>query len=114
MPLLVIEIVDMPSEREHLCQDLAQACAQALQSRPSGTWVRLRQLEGWQYAENGQPTSPAFVSLTLAEWPEDPAPALASVAAAVAECLGRSVDSVHVILEPPGRGRIAFGGQLIT
>ena len=114
MPLLVIEIVDLPSEREHLCQALAQACALALQSRPSGTWVRLRQLEGWQYAENGPATSPAFVSLTLADCPEDPAPTLARVAAAVAECLGRSVDSVHVILEPPARGRIAFGGHLLT
>jgi plasmid replication initiation protein len=110
--MLVIEVVELII-RAGLCQELAEACAIALESRPAGTWVRLRALESWQYAENGPATRPVFVELILADWPDTPDQVLAKVAAAVAACLDRPVEWVHVLLQPPARGRVAFGGQLL-
>jgi len=112
MPILVIEVVELGRECPILCQQLADACAQTLQSGPSGLWIKLRELKLWQYAENGPATRPVFVSLTLADPPASPAQLLEKLAATVAGCLDRPVESVHVVLEPPARGRIAFGGKL--
>lgn len=114
MPLLEIEVVELGQVSHQLSQQLADACALVLESRPSRAWVKLRGLERWQYAENGPPTRPVFVSLTMADPPASPAPILEKIAVTVAQCLDRPVDSVHVVLEPAARGRVAFGGKLLA
>jgi hypothetical protein len=37
-----------------------------------------------------------------------------ALAEAVAACLGRQVQRVHIEYEPDGRGRVAFGGKLVV
>ena len=114
MPLLVVEVVELGQPSPDLVGQLARACAETLESRPGRTWVKLRGLERWQYAENGPCTRPVFVSLTMAAPPSRPAALLAKLAQTVAECLDRPVDSVHVVLEPAARGRVAFGGHFLS
>ena len=56
--------------------------------------------------------------MTVGEGTPPEGEALASRVARIAECVaritGRPADTVHVILEPALRGRIAFGGKLST
>lgn len=115
MPILDVEVVgELPDSCAELAHLLAERCAEALKSRPGGTWVRLRELSPDRYAENGPPHSPLFVRVLLAEWPEPErlARQAEELAAAVAGAFGREPAEVHVLFEPPARGRIAFGGVL--
>ena len=119
MPILDVELVGpVPEEvRDGLAARLADAAGAALDSPPQSCWVKLRFLDPADYAENagGPPARvcPVLVSVLLAEWPPEDAIAdlLARLTRAVADACRRPVENVHVLLEPPAAGRIAFGGQ---
>ncbi len=121
MPILDVEIVgDLPEPAQNgLARRLADAAGEVLRSRPQGTWVKVRFLEEHAYAENaGGPdagVSPVFVrvlkrGLTSGEALKSEIEALTK---AIAAACGRATENVHIIYEPPGAGRVAFGGQLV-
>lgn len=101
-------------------QILADAIAQALGAKTGRVWVRLSELPRDKYAENGGAVAdndlPVFVSVLLADWPrdDDKVQQAGELAAAVAASLGRHVERVHIEYAPPGRGRVAFGGNLVV
>jgi hypothetical protein len=72
------------------------------------------------YAENagGPPAGaqPVLVSVLLADPPQgtDLAAQAARLTQAIARVCRRPPENVHVLYEPPARGRIAFGGKLRT
>ena len=121
MPILDIEIVGEPRLvfRRDLTERIAEAAATALQSRPRGTWVKLRVITPDDYAENEMARSetvrPVFVRVLLADPPDGEQ--LHSQSRALARAIGaaceRAPEHVHIIYEPPARGRIAFGGELL-
>ena len=121
MPILNVELVGEVESRlrEGLAERLANAAGAALNSRPHGTWVKLHCLPADQYAENdGGPTEgalPVLVSLLQAEVPTGQIleQQVSALTAAVAECTGRPHENVHLIFEPSGVGRVAFGGKLV-
>ncbi len=119
MPILEIEIVLHPGEilMSDLAAQLANAGARILQSQPRGTWVKLKSLDSVQYAENdsgsGLDFYPVFVKVLKYRLEQD---RTAYEADQLAEAIGllcsRPKENVHVIFEPEGRGRVAFGGKL--
>jgi phenylpyruvate tautomerase PptA (4-oxalocrotonate tautomerase family) len=121
MPILRVEIV-FPrgrAARPGLAKAIADAAGATLNSPSGQTWVRLHELAEENYAENGVAPHPeelpVFVHLlkavTLLE--EDLATEALDLTAAIAGACGRSVESVHLIYEPPAAGRVAFGGRLV-
>lgn len=121
MPILEVEIVTGSRSQElpaGLSQALADAAAQVFAAPPGSTWVRLRQLPGDQYAEDGgapEEVFPVFVSVLKARLPDSRSLAAeaASLTAAVARILDRPEANVHVLYQPEGNGRVAFGGRLV-
>lgn len=120
MPVIDVILVVAPDERvDGECSSrIAQAASQCLGSRPGGTWVTFRTIGENNYAEdNGGPPDgvrPAFVRVLLFDtgdlqqrriWARDLADALSPI-------LKRPTENIHIFFEPPGRGRVAFGGQL--
>ncbi|MBT5775029.1 MAG: hypothetical protein HOH95_11705 [Dehalococcoidia bacterium] len=119
MPILDIDLVgDGAPPPEGLARQIADAAGNVLGSEPNGTWVRLRSLSPAEYAENGDAYAgahPVLVTIIKADLgtPDELAIEAAALASAIAEVTGRDVEHVHVIYEPPGRGRVAFGGELL-
>ncbi len=98
---------------------LADALGLVFASPPGHTWVRLRMLDGATYAENESTVEtcglPAFVTVLHAHPPtgkERLAEAVA-ITQAVARCVARAPERIHVEYAPPGAGRQAFGGNLV-
>ncbi len=126
MPILDIEIVGPspdPNPGQNagntpLAQRLADAAGLALNSRPEGTWVKLRYLDPNAYAENQGcgDVRPVFINLTLANPPSGDALSamLNQLTKALAEVLNITPSNLHILLQPAARGRISFGGQLVT
>lgn len=122
MPILDVEFVGpVPDEvRSGLAQRIAEASGKALDSRPQGTWVKLRFLNKKDYGENagGPPEGawPVLVSVLQAEVPQRSqlSEQALRLATAIAEICGRPIENVHILFEPPATGRIAFGGKLQT
>ena len=120
MPIVDVEIVGPLAEaaRAGLAQRIADAIGVALNSRPQGTWVKVRFLDDGAYAESGagppEGAKPVFVSVQLAELPAGDvlSQQALQLATAVAEACGRSSESVHIVFEPAALGRVAFGGHL--
>ena len=118
MPLLEIALVGEAPAPPCLARRLADDAGAALESRPGGTWVRLRMLDPSLYAENGgQPAGaqPVFVRLVMRERPTGAAFAalVARLTTAVAEACARPRENVHLLVDADARGRIAFGGQVV-
>lgn len=121
MPLLTVEMVGEPDPdtRPGLAARIADAAGEALASRPGGTWVRLRVLPAGDYAENGAGADPGirpvFVAVIERDTPPGgPDPARARrLTEAIAAATGRPAANVHVVYEAAGRGRVAFGGNLV-
>lgn len=115
MPILTIEIV--PQLDELLAPDLASRIAnragQIFDSRPGGTWVKIRVVA--QYAENQSDTSffPVFVSVLHSRLPDELRKQVKELTNAIAEETNRPPENVHIIYEPPGVNRVAFGGNLV-
>jgi phenylpyruvate tautomerase PptA (4-oxalocrotonate tautomerase family) len=114
--MIEIELVGGPEAVVGLATPLADAVGSVLDARVGGTWVRLRHLPPEQYGESGGVPGglrPVLVRLVLSHHPSEVAPVLRGVAEAVAGVTGRPVENVHVVLEPEGAGRVAFGGRLV-
>lgn len=122
MPIIEIEmIVDQeiePAMLKKISQRLADGLGEIFSSPPAATWVRLRSLPRWQYAENNSPLppdlQPVFVDVLKSA---ELAPALLrdeafQIATTVASILDRPKENVHIIYQPAALGRIAFGGKL--
>lgn len=120
MPIIDIQVVGdvSPEARAGLASRLANRCGEALGSGPMQTWVRLAFLPREQYSENcGGPADgvlPVFVSLLQFAVPEGAArhDLAGSLTKAIAGCCDRPVENVHLLFQPPGKGRVAFGGKL--
>jgi len=121
MPILKIDLVGPVSEslNKGLSLRLANAAASVLETPPQRSWVRLSRVAIEDYAENGggprEGDLPVIVSLMLAEPPSGPAleDLLIKLSAAIAVACGRDPGRVHIILEPPAKGRAMFGGKLL-
>ena len=122
MPILDIELVQpdgaLPAASA-LTQALADAAGRALGAAPGRTWVRLRVLPVSQYAENEAIVAPdeypVFVTVLHARAPLGQALAdeIAALTQALAACLGRASQRVHLQYSPAAAGRQAFGGVLV-
>jgi phenylpyruvate tautomerase PptA (4-oxalocrotonate tautomerase family) len=114
MPLIEIEFIgDLPPAPGDLARQLADALGEVFQSGRGQTWVRLRSLPTDQYAENGEDhplgAEAIFVSITNQNLPSATLHAhqANTIATVVATICQRSADRVHLIYEPPARGRVA-------
>ena len=120
MPILDVEVVGPVPESlsQDLARRIADAAGEALQSRPQGTWVRLRFLSEDAYAENGSGPGkglcPVLVSLLESQPPTGQALSdrLSRLTVAIAGACGRPAHSVHIVVEPAAAGRVSFGGKL--
>ena len=119
MPILDIELVQpdaAPPPAAALTQALANAAGRALGAAPGRTWVRLRVLPAAHYAESETAVAadelPVFATVLHAHLPQGDAlvAEAATLTQALAACLGRSPQRVHVQYAPPAAGRQAFGG----
>lgn len=120
MPVLEVEIT-LPAGEEieaGLAAKLADAAGEVFGTPRGRTWVRLRTLPLERYAENGADGAPAgirpvFVSVLLARLPDLPERKTMArkLAEATAAACGRPVENVHVLFQPEGVGRVAFGGE---
>lgn len=120
MPIVDVELVgDTTPGGAGGAAALADALGRVFQSPPGRTWVRLRRLDSGAYAENDVQLDagelPVFVTVLQAQPPAGAALAeeVAAVTAAVAGCVGRPAERVHVRYLPPAAGRQAFGGRLV-
>lgn len=117
MPILKVEIVTHVVEvmNPHLARELADRTAEVFGAEPGGNWVTVQFIPADNYAENGgHDTFPIFVSVLKARWPAEEAlrEEAARLAAVVAEVCRRPAGNVHIIYQPEGAGRVAFGGKL--
>ena len=121
MPIVDVRPVVSASHKlpTDAAQMLADSIARVLNAKAGRVWVRMTELPGEKYAENGTTLEvndlPVFVQILHADWPEEDArlKEAEALAAAVAASLGRQVEQVHIEYAPPGRGRVAFGGKLV-
>jgi len=101
-------------------QALADSISQVLSAKPGRVWVRLTEISYENYAENGTTVEdnelPVFVQVLHFDWPieEVRIQEAAGLAVAVATCTNRQVDRIHIEYASPGRGRVAFGGNLVA
>ena len=121
MPILKVEIVEEPgcATPRDLASRLADAAAEALGARPGHLWVRMEIVPAENYAENGgegRDAAPVLVSVLEHDLPGEEVlqAQAAKLTRAIAGAIGRNADTVHLIYEAPGRGRVAFGGKLQT
>jgi phenylpyruvate tautomerase PptA (4-oxalocrotonate tautomerase family) len=120
VPIVDVEIVTDEEVSGDLARRLADAIGEALGSEPGRTWVRLRTLGRQHYAESGGPVpddvAPVFVTVSARRHPEpDDVAALApKLCAAVAAVTGTRAENTHVLFGQDARGRVAFGGTLVS
>ncbi len=121
MPIVDIEIVLRTNEaiREEMVSELANELGEIFHSSPGETWVKAHPLPGDQYAENGGTPDgvfPVFVTIIKSKLSsiEGMQNEIARITSAVAQICGRRSENVHVIYQPEGRGRVAFGGKLVS
>lgn len=101
-------------------QALADAIAAVLGAEPARVWVRVTPLRASDYAENGAAIQagdePVFVEVLHADLPDMPARAAQArlLSQAIAARLRKDEGRVHLEYAAAGRGRIAFGGQLVA
>jgi hypothetical protein len=108
MPIVDIEIVLRPNE-----------LGEIFHSSPRKTWVKVQLLTAEQYAENrGRPgvVYPIFVTVMKSELPsfEEMQDQVAKITGAVAQICGHPSENIHVIYQPEGKGRAAFGGAIVS
>lgn len=120
MPIIDASIVVPEGEPlpAHAAQLLADTIARVLGAEPGQVWVRVQPLPLSCYAENGseEVAHPVFLKVLHAELPatETLAAEAAALAHAVGEHLGRASELIHIEYASPGKGRVAFGGRLLT
>ena len=121
MPIIDVELVASEGSdlREPSAATIANALGKVLGSPPGRTWVRVRVLSSSAYAENESSISedelPVFATVLHAHLPESEALAteVKAITVAIANCLRRNPERVHVQYGPAAAGRQAFGGKLV-
>ena len=120
MPIVDIEIVIRANEviRADMVSELADEMGEIFHSSPGETWIKVHPLSADQYAENGRTPNgiyPVFVTVIKSKLSsiEEMQNEVAKITGAVAQLCGRPSDNIHVIYQPEGRGRVAFGGKLV-
>jgi phenylpyruvate tautomerase PptA (4-oxalocrotonate tautomerase family) len=120
MPIVDVQLVAHEGDQtDCMAASLADALAVVFKAQPGHVWVRLSLLPSSHYAENdfkdATPSAPVFVCVLHADIssPEVLALEARAIAQAVAACVERNSERVHVEYAPPGRGRVAFGGNLL-
>lgn len=121
MPIVDIEVVAAPSTASvgTTPADVADALGTVFGSAPGRTWVRFRSLDSAFYAENHSAVDatalPVFVTVLHAHMPDGDvlAAEVQAITRAVAACLARPPECVHVQYAPEAAGRQAFGGTLV-
>jgi phenylpyruvate tautomerase PptA (4-oxalocrotonate tautomerase family) len=122
VPILEVELVGPLREtaREGLAARIADRAAEVFGAEPGTVWVALREIPREDYAESGggppAGTSPVIVRVLKSRIEKDRDDLAAEAAAltrAVAGACGRPAENVHLVYEPPGAGRVAFGGGLV-
>ncbi len=116
--VLIVSHISAPVANDTATR-LANALGSCLRAAPGRVWVRLTLLPSHEYAENDSVLSPAelpvFVTLLHAVPPESEAlqREVLAVTGAVAKCLDRPANRVHLEYAAAARGRLAFGGKLV-
>lgn len=121
MPIVDVEVVTRSNENidPKLASAVADAAGEVFGTEPGRTWVRLRTLSQFAYAENGGGSEadvlPVFVTVLKADVPdrESMRQEVQTLAARFAPLCNRPAENVHILYEPAARGRIAFGGKLV-
>ena len=104
--------------RRETLQALADDLGRYFESKPGETWVEADYLPAEQYAENlcelAGNVKPTLVYVLRHRLPnrEELAREATELACIVAERLQRPRRNTHIIYEPAGKGRVAFGGAL--
>ena len=123
MPIVTIQVVISSNGETYSATDVARLSdrlGSIFNSEPGGTWVKLEYLDRSNYAENEMELDsniqPTFVEVLKRSLPDQDilATEAQEIATEVARTLSRPLENVHIIYLPPGEGRIAFGGQLLT
>jgi phenylpyruvate tautomerase PptA (4-oxalocrotonate tautomerase family) len=122
MPILDIEIVLRPGEilPDRLAGTLENAAGRSMGSAPGRTWVKLRGMEARDYAEDGdgkpEGVCPVFVRVLKADRPEgaEHRAEVRRLTEAVASASGRPPENVHILYEASARGRLSFGGEVVS
>lgn len=120
MPIIQIELVVEDDERPvkpATLQALADQLGLHFGTEQGGTWVSLGYTNRSNYCENGSPDltiRPAIVRILQYQRP--PGDQLRAEAAEltglIASQLNWPPENTHLIFEPDGQGRVAFGGLL--
>jgi hypothetical protein len=103
-----------------MLQLLADELGEYFQSGTAATWIRVDYIPFEQYAENQETlcddARPTLVHVLKYKMPDQERLALEAkeLARIVADLLRRHERDIHIIYEPDGKGRVAFGGLLVT
>jgi phenylpyruvate tautomerase PptA (4-oxalocrotonate tautomerase family) len=122
MPILEVDLVmeDADALDAALAPALADAAGEVFGAVAGTTWVQLRPVPRAQYAENGggppEGVHPVLVRVLLADVPtgSELRNQVHRLTAAIAKVCGRPPENVHLVYEAPARGRVAFGGKLVS
>ena len=122
VPIIRLKLI-IQDDAERLGKGALQTLANELgiffESEPSGTWVEVEYLPVEQYAENrfelpeDMKTTLVYVLKHQLPTEEEVAREALDLARIVSKRLQRPRRNTHIFYEPPGRGRIAFGGRLV-
>lgn len=121
MPILDVRIVTTGGEEwpRDLAQRMADTAGEAWGAAAGRVWVQLSFLDATRYAENQAKRAPdelpVFVRVLMRDKASlsDRRDLARGLADRLAEVVDRPRQQVHLIFEPPGAGRVAFGGDLI-
>ena len=120
MPIVDIEIVLKPGEAisPTWASELADELGEKFGSPPNGTWVKIHGIPAIHYAENRgkeQGVYPVFVFVLKSSLPEpdELQREVDKLIEVIAQVCERDPSFVHVIYQPEGRGRVAFGGKIV-
>jgi phenylpyruvate tautomerase PptA (4-oxalocrotonate tautomerase family) len=121
MPILEIEIVasdSHPSLPAGLAQSLADEAARVFGGARATVWVKVQFIPPAHYAEDhGKPEGvyPVFVTVLKSRVPEGSAleAEIGQLVRGIAKILARPEENIHIIYQPDGAGRVAFGGRLV-
>lgn len=121
MPILDIEIFTPNSTQSlpaDLTQSLADETAQIFNAQAGTVWVKVQIIPLAQYAENnGAPAGvyPVFVTVLRSRIPQggELQNEIARLTKVIANVLNHPETNVHIVYQPDGVGRVAFGGKLI-
>ncbi len=121
MPVLKIQIVGETLPNANVIREIADRAGEILHSAPGQTWVLMDRIAPKQYAENRVAAEdlphPVFVSVLKYQAPSDAVQLQSEITAltsTIAALLDHHPENVHIIYEPDARGRLAFGGKLVT